>query len=54
LTQSFSEIWVVDMRYFEPGVIDFVRQHGVTDVLFAMNTYSATGGNSKKLQKIMY
>ncbi|MBR4100584.1 MAG: hypothetical protein IKK51_01735 [Oscillospiraceae bacterium] len=54
LTQSFSEIWVADMRYFEPGVIDFVRQHGITDVLFAMNTYSATGGNSKKLQKIMY
>ena len=42
------------MRYFEPGVIDFVNEHGITDVLFAMNTYSATGGNSKKLQKIMY
>ncbi len=54
LTQSFSEIWVVDMRYFKPGVIDFVKEHGVTDVLFAMNTYSATGGNSKKLQKIMH
>ncbi len=54
LTQSFEEIWVVDMRYFEPGVIPFAQEHGVTDLLFAMNTFSATGGNSAKLQNIMY
>ncbi len=54
LTQSFEEIWVVDMRYFEPGAIDFIKEHGITDVLFAMNTFSATGGNSAKLQDIMY
>lgn len=54
LTQSFEEIWVVDMRFFKPGVIDFIKEKGITDVLFAMNTFSATGGNSKKLESIMY
>ncbi len=54
LTQSFSEIWVIDMRYFEPSAIEFIKQNGITDVLFAMNTFSATGENSKKLQSIMY
>jgi hypothetical protein len=54
LTQSFSEIWVIDMRYFELGAVDFIKEQGITDVLFAMNTFSATGGNSAKLQSIMY
>ncbi len=54
LTQSFSEIWVVDMRYFEPSAVEFAKEQGITDLLFAMNTFSATGGNSKKLQSIMH
>ncbi len=54
LTQSFSEIWVVDMRYFEPSVIDFAEEYAITDVLFAMNTFSATGNNAKNLETIMH
>ena len=54
LTSSFEEIWVADMRYFEPGMIGFIQEKGVTDVLFAMNTYSAMGGNASKLESIMY
>ena len=53
LTNSFEEIWVIDMRYFKPSTIPFIQEHGVTDLLFAMNTYSATGGNSKKLQTLL-
>lgn len=54
LTQSFSEIWVVDMRYFEPSAIEFAKEHGITDLLFAMNSFSATGSSSKNLEKIMH
>lgn len=53
LTSSFEEIWVVDMRYFKPNIITFMQERGITDVLFAMNTYSATGGNAEKLQTIL-
>ena len=54
LTNSFEEIWVVDMRYFTPNIIDFLQENEITDVLFAMNTFSATGGNSEHLQTLLY
>ncbi len=53
LTSSFEEIWVVDMRYFEPNIISFMKDKGVTDVLFAMNTFSATGQNAQKLRTLL-
>jgi hypothetical protein len=53
LTSSFEEIWVVDMRYFKPNIIRFMQEHEVTDVLFAMNTFSATGSNAKHLQTLL-
>ena len=53
LTSSFEDIWVVDMRYFKPNIIKFMQERGITDVLFAMNTYSATGGNAKHLETIL-
>lgn len=52
LTSSFEEIWVIDMRFFEPNAISFMKEKGVTDLLFAMNTFSATSGNADKLQTI--
>ena len=53
LTSSFEDIWVVDMRYFKPNIITFMQEREITDVLFAMNTFSATGVNHKKLQKLL-
>ena len=41
------------MRYFQPNIISFMQEHEVTDVLFAMNTYSATGSNQKHLQTLL-
>lgn len=52
LTASFEHIYVIDMRYFKKNAIAFMKQQGVTDVLFAMNTFSATGSNFKKLETI--
>lgn len=49
LTNSFEEIWVVDMRYFENGIISLAQNEGITDVLFAMNPTSATGENAAYL-----
>lgn len=52
LTQSFTDIYVIDMRYFDLNAVSYMQQVGATDVLFAMNTFSATGGNSKCLETI--
>lgn len=53
LTSSFEDIWVVDMRYFQPNIITFMQEREITDVLFAMNTYSATSGNASHLQTLL-
>lgn len=59
LTNSFSEIWVVDMRanmptpYFNLNIIDFIEKNSATDVLFAMDTFSAVGGNRNGLKVML-
>ncbi len=53
LTSSFEEIWVADMRYFKGSVTEFIKEKGVTDLLFTMNSFSAVGGNDKKLPGIL-
>ncbi len=45
LTNSFENIYLCDIRYFDLNAVSFVQQVGATDLLFAMNTFSATGGN---------
>ncbi len=53
LTSSFENIYVCDMRHFELNSIEFIKQVEATDVLFTMNTFSATGGNYTHLRDIM-
>ena len=52
LTSSFETIYVVDMRYFDLNAISFIREQGITDVLFAMNSYSANGPNTDAIERI--
>ena len=52
LTSSFEDIYVIDMRYFKANAVKYMKDEGVTDLLFAMNTYSASGGNGKKIEQI--
>ncbi len=49
---SFEEIYVVDMRYFDLNLVDFVQQTGTTDLIFAMVSYSAVGINSTNLETL--
>lgn len=53
LTNSFEDIWVVDMRGFEKSVSQLVKDEGLTDVLFCMNSFSATGDNQYGLADIL-
>lgn len=54
LVGSFSEIYVCDIRYFYLNAADFCREVGCTDLLFAMNSFSATGGNQDRIEEILY
>ena len=45
LTSSFENIYLCDIRYFELNAVDFIKEVGATDLLFAMCSFSAVGGN---------
>lgn len=49
---SFEEIYVIDVRWFDLNAIDFIKEHGVTDVLFSMSTVSVTGQNADHIDVI--
>lgn len=42
LFSSFEEIHVVDCRYFLQNMVEFVKAHGITDILFANNLIHAS------------
>ena len=44
LMYSFEEIHVIDGRYFTHNMKDYVREHQITDILFANNIFQACGG----------
>lgn len=46
LFASFSEIHVVDYRYFRNNIVDYAHCNGITDVLFANNLIHASMNNT--------
>jgi hypothetical protein len=54
LFYSFGEIHVVDFRYFTPNLKKYVKENGITDLLFVTNIYNAYSGSIyKKLHKFL-
>ncbi|MGN0610830.1 MAG: DHHW family protein [Ruminiclostridium sp.] len=45
LTESFDNIYVLDLRYCEVNAVNFCKQVGATDLLFANCAYTVAGGN---------
>lgn len=52
-TGSFEEIYVCDMRYFDLNAVEFIKEEGITDLLFTMCTFSATGPNANGLNTVL-
>lgn len=53
LTNSFEEIWAVDMRGFKKSISQIVKDKGLTDVLFCVNSFNATGYEQENLINII-
>lgn len=51
LTSSFENIWLCDVRYFDLNAAQFIKETGATDVLFAMCSFSAVGGNKNGIHE---
>lgn len=49
---SFEQIYVTDVRFFDLNAIDFIKQQGITDVLFTMCTFSAAGQNCEGIERM--
>lgn len=41
LMGSFDEIYVLDMRFFTHNAVDYIKENGITDLLFANNAFHA-------------
>lgn len=52
-TSSFEEIFVIDMRYFNCNLVNFIEDLGITDVLFTMCSYSVVGTNAENLSTLI-
>ena len=54
LFSSFEEIHVVDFRYFPHNILDYIREHGITDVLFANNIgHAYSQGTARTYLKLL-
>lgn len=55
LISHYDEVFVVDQRYFQLGLIDFIQQNGVTDLLFINNIFAAnTDIRINEIERLKY
>ncbi|MDE7413802.1 MAG: hypothetical protein K2N05_08480 [Muribaculaceae bacterium] len=54
LFYSFEEIHVVDFRYFTHNMKNYVRNNGITDLVFCVNVFNAySSGSAKKMANFL-
>lgn len=53
LIGSFEEIWVLDIRYFEDNLLDFISQYDITDVSVSISLPSAVGGKQNYIKSMI-
>lgn len=50
---SFEEVWVVDVRYFQRNLVNFIDAMGITDVAVSMCAYSVVGVNADNMATLL-
>jgi DHHW protein len=54
LVYNFDKVYVIDYRYFNHSLIDFVNNNGITDVIFLNNSFSAnTSWHIRQIEKLL-
>lgn len=55
LINHYETVYVVDQRYFQLGLVNFIQEHGVTDLLFINNIFAAnTPVHIRWIEGLMY
>lgn len=52
MTNSFEEIYVIDLRYCNINAVNYLKEKGATDVLFADCVFTACGYNARYVEQI--
>lgn len=52
LMSMYETVYVVDFRHFKGNSVDFCKSVGATDVMFAISSFSAMGGNCSTIGKM--
>lgn len=54
LVSHYDEVFVIDQRYFQLGLVNFIKEKGITDLLFINNIFAAnTDIRINEIEKIM-
>lgn len=54
LFYSFGEVHVGDFRYFVPNLVQYVKENGITDLMFAFNIFNTvTSGTVKRISALL-
>lgn len=55
MISHYDEVFVVDQRYFQLGLVNFIQQNGITDLLFINNIFAAnTDIRINEIDRIRY
>ncbi len=50
---SFDKIFVADIRYMERNLVSFIRDMGITDVVFTVSAFSLVGENGANIANLI-
>ncbi len=50
---SFEEVYMADYREFKLNALDFIEEHGITDVCFAMSAFAVNGSKRDYITKLI-
>ena len=50
---SFDQIYVADVRYMERNLVSFIRDMGITDVVFTVSAFSLVGENGAHVAELI-
>lgn len=40
MINHYDEVYIVDQRYFQLPLVDFIREHGINELVFANNSFA--------------
>ena len=52
LISSFEEIYIADIRYTRVNAKELVERFGITDVCFALGSFSVAGSRAEYIDKL--